>query len=57
MIAKCLECEGNVSVPEDAVVGEIVTCSDCGLSFEVAGLNPSAAILKPAENIGEDWGE
>jgi len=55
--SKCLECEGDISIPDDAVVGEIVTCPDCGLSFEVSEINSSRVVLKAAENMGEDWGE
>jgi alpha-aminoadipate carrier protein LysW len=55
--SKCFECEGSISVPDDAIVGEIVTCPDCGLSFEVLEKNSSTVVLKAAENMGEDWGE
>ena len=54
---KCLECEGGISVPDDVVAGEIVTCPDCGQSFEVSETSPSGIELKTAENMGEDWGE
>ncbi|MEM3538758.1 MAG: lysine biosynthesis protein LysW [Nitrososphaerales archaeon] len=44
-------------MPDDATVGEIVTCPDCGLDFEVCMTNTNGLSLKRAETIGEDWGE
>jgi alpha-aminoadipate/glutamate carrier protein LysW len=53
---KCLECDANINPPKDSMEGEIVTCPDCGASFELvkgsAGLD-----LKPAQTVGEDWGQ
>jgi alpha-aminoadipate carrier protein LysW len=53
---KCPECEGDIDVPVDALEGEIVTCPDCGVSFEVHKKG-EAAELRPAQIEGEDWGE
>tara|TARA_B100001971_G_scaffold140315_1_gene129643 strand:+ start:1065 stop:1199 length:135 start_codon:yes stop_codon:yes gene_type:complete len=44
-------------VPDDVVVGEIITCPDCGSDFEVFKLHKNEAEIKPAETVGEDWGE
>jgi alpha-aminoadipate carrier protein LysW len=44
-------------VPSDAIVGEIVSCKDCGTEYEVAEIGAGGAILKPAEQAEEDWGE
>jgi len=44
-------------VPEDVVVGEILTCPDCGTDFEVSKVRSGGVSLKPAETVGEDWGE
>jgi alpha-aminoadipate/glutamate carrier protein LysW len=55
-MTKCSECDANISIPNDAVEGEIVTCPECGASFELVksgdGFN-----LKPAQTVGEDWGQ
>ena len=32
---ECQECGAEISVPEDAVVGEIITCPDCGGEYEI----------------------
>ena len=45
-----------ISVPEDAVQGEIISCPDCGLDLEVtkAGQNYTVKALVVEK---EDWGE
>jgi alpha-aminoadipate/glutamate carrier protein LysW len=53
----CAECGARVAVPDDAIVGEIVSCKDCSSEYEVASLQNGTALLKPAEQVGEDWGE
>jgi len=53
---KCIDCEAMIEVPDDAVDGEIVTCSDCGLDLEVH-VSSQGRILKPLLVAKEDWGE
>ena len=57
METKCAECDAGIAVPADAIAGEIVACKDCGTEYEVAEVNGSGAMLKPAEHVEEDWGE
>jgi len=57
MEVKCLECDANVHVEDDAVVGEIITCPDCGADYEVEALNDGTVTIKIAETVKEDWGE
>ena len=57
MNASCKECGAGIAVPEDAIVGEIVSCKDCGAEYEVAELKGGAAVIKPADQVEEDWGE
>jgi len=57
MEAKCLECDASVHVEDDAVVGEIITCPDCGADYEVQALNDGTVTIKIAESVKEDWGE
>ena len=54
---ECKECGAEISVPEDAVVGEIITCPDCGGEYEIASKGNDNLELKPAERVGEDWGQ
>ncbi|RNJ74580.1 MAG: lysine biosynthesis protein LysW [Nitrosopumilus sp. B06] len=53
---KCEECDAGISVPGDAVEGEIVTCPDCGAGFEISKKDGKFE-LKPAQTVGEDWGQ
>ncbi len=57
METKCLECEAEMKIYDDAVVGEIVSCPDCGADYEVASLENGIVTIKGAESIKEDWGE
>ena len=53
----CPECDGNIRIPGDASVGEIVSCPDCGADYEISNKVGSNFELKQAETVGEDWGE
>ncbi len=53
---KCLECDANISPPKDSMAGEIITCTDCGASFELVK-GSTGFELKPAQTVGEDWGQ
>jgi len=55
--AKCPECDGDLDIPDDAIDGEIISCPDCGMDFEVTIKEGGEVELKPAEIEGEDWGE
>lgn len=57
MIAKCEECDADIVVPDDAIVGEIVQCKECSSEYEVASIGDGRVELKPAEVAEEDWGE
>ena len=52
----CPECDADIAVPEDSVHGEIVACADCGQSYELH-ISDGSFTIKPAETVGEDWGE
>ena len=54
-MTSCPECDAGISIPDDAVEGEIVTCPDCGASFELSKASEGFE-LKPAQTVGEDWG-
>ena len=55
-MSKCEECDAEIALPSDALEGEIVTCPECGASFELAK-NADGFDLKPAQTVGEDWGQ
>lgn len=54
-MVECPECAGELSLPPDVEVGEIVVCPDCGAELEVRSLNP--ILLELAPQVEEDWGE
>jgi alpha-aminoadipate carrier protein LysW len=54
-IAECPECAAQVQLLDDAVVGEIVQCAECGLDLEAIQADPWK--LAPAPEEEEDWGE
>ena len=54
---KCPECDGEIEIPSDVISGEIVSCPDCGMDYEVVLTEDGGIELKPAEIEGEDWGE
>ncbi len=51
----CVECEGEVPVTADVMLGELIECPDCGAELEIVSLNPLTVELAP--EIEEDWGE
>ncbi len=53
---KCEECDAGISIPSDAMAGEITTCPECGASYELVK-DEKGFILKPAQSVGEDWGQ
>lgn len=56
METKCTECDGVIRIEDDSFVGELITCPDCGTSFEITSIKGSITLTR-AEAIAEDWGE
>ena len=48
---KCTECDAEIKIPSDAMENEIVTCPDCGASYELIKSNDGFAI-RPAQSVG-----
>ena len=55
-MTNCQECDANITIAEDALEGEIVTCPDCGASFDLVTASEGFE-LSPAQTVGEDWGQ
>ncbi len=54
----CLECDAVLTIPTDAIQGEVISCRDCGSSFELVRENGGSLFtIRPAELEEEDWGE
>ena len=54
---RCLDCLGEIEVPDDAIVGEILDCPDCGLELEVGSIEDGKVELQKLILEKEDWGE
>lgn len=57
MTVNCPECDAEIKVPADSIEGEIVTCPDCGASYELVKAAAGGFDIKPAQVVGEDWGQ
>jgi len=55
--AICTECGAEIIVPKDSLVGEIITCPDCGMDYELVKIEGDKVDIREAEEVGEDWGE
>ena len=54
---QCYDCDTQLEIPNNVVVGEIVTCHGCGLEFEVKQVENGLITLEELTVEGEDWGE
>lgn len=54
----CPECDYQYSV-EEPMVGEVIKCGDCGLSFGITTIDQEnkTVDLELAEVNSEDWGQ
>jgi alpha-aminoadipate carrier protein LysW len=55
--AKCELCDADIPIPDDAVVGEVISCPECSSEFEITKITEKEIQLREAEKIEEDWGE
>ncbi len=46
-----------MDVPNDALIGEIIGCPDCGLDYVIENDDSGGKHLKELLIEGEDWGE
>lgn len=53
---ECSVCGGQVDVPADVMLGELLDCDDCGSELEVTAIDPVVQI-REAQMAAEDWGE
>jgi len=54
-MSACPVCDAAVPVPADALVNELLDCSECATELEIASLQPP--LLREAPLEEEDWGE
>ena len=53
----CPDCLAEIDLPDDVMVGEIVSCPDCGLELEVESAEGGKIALQKLVIEKEDWGE
>ncbi|MEN2974927.1 MAG: sulfonate ABC transporter [Candidatus Caldarchaeales archaeon] len=54
---ECPICGGMMSIPDDAISGELFEHDECGGQLELEIDEKGNYRLKEAEEIAEDWGE
>jgi alpha-aminoadipate carrier protein LysW len=54
-MARCTECEAEITLEPSTEMGEIIQCPDCGMDLEVMSVEPPEVAPAPEEE--EDWGE
>lgn len=54
---ECPSCYFEFKPDADAMVGEVITCPDCGVDLEILELTKNNIKVKVAEIGKEDWGE
>jgi alpha-aminoadipate carrier protein LysW len=57
MKTECEECLAVFEVSEDAIVGEVVTCPECGSDLEIIEISGDTVKTRKIQLSGEDWGE
>ena len=53
----CTDCGGIIEITEDVLVGEIISCPDCGLDYVIEEDGSGLLVIKELIIEGEDWGE
>jgi len=46
---ECPECAAVVTLPDDVVEGEIVSCAECGVELETVAADPWGLVPAPEE--------
>lgn len=44
-------------IAKDAIVGEVITCPECGSDLEIVEISGDIAKSRKVQLSGEDWGE
>ena len=57
ILTTCPDCEAEIEIPDDVMVGEIIECTDCGLEVEVEKIEGNQVEIQRLSIEKEDWGE
>jgi alpha-aminoadipate carrier protein LysW len=52
---ECPICGATIEFTQETIIGELLTCEDCGTELEVISVDPPEVAEAPQEE--EDWGE
>ena len=53
----CEDCGNEIIIDKNDITnGEVISCSTCGLEYEVT-ITPEHIVIKQLTLEGEDWGE
>ena len=55
--AICPECYFEFEVADGVIMGEVLSCEDCGVDLEIIEIGDKEVKLQLAEVEEEDWGE
>lgn len=53
----CPICDGQVNIPENIEVSEVIICSDCHSRLVVEKIDKGKVVIGQAPEVEEDWGE
>lgn len=53
---KCKDCDGNIAITDSDSCGDVITCSSCGLEYELKNIKGKLELTELSIE-GEDWGE
>ena len=53
----CPDCDSEIKVEDDILIGEILGCPECGIELEVSERNENSIKVIELGIDGEDWGE
>ena len=53
----CPDCFTEIDIPQDVMIGEIISCPECGLELEVETIKDEKVELQKLAIEKEDWGE
>lgn len=52
-ISKCPVCGSDIIIEDEAVVGDLASCNNCGADSEIASLSPLALGLLEDESVAD----
>ena len=54
---QCIECGADIVITHEMILGEIISCPDCGVDYVIEIDEMGEKIIKALNIEGEDFGE